>query len=248
MKRLDGRTALVSGGVRNIGRAIALALADEGASVAVCSRTPSPDAESLLGEIRKRGGRALYKVVDVSQEEAVSSFSREIFEAWNTIDVLVNNAAIRRISPIEKLSLAEWREVMGATLDAAFLLARACVPRMAAGRGRIINIGGISAHRGAGTRAHVIASKAGLVGLTKALAIELAERGITSNCVVPGAIDTTRDANSGALPQHPGGFEAPLGRKGRPEEVAAMVVHLASDAGAYITGQTIHVNGGLYLP
>lgn len=248
MKRLDGRTALVSGGVRNIGRAIALALADEGASVAVCSRTQSPDADSLLAEIRKRGARGLYKVADVSKEGDVAAFTQEIFNEWKSIDILVNNAAIRRISPLEELSLAEWREVMGAGLDAAFLLARACVPRMAAGRGRIVNIGGTSAHRGAGTRAHVVASKAGLVGLTKALAIELAGRGITSNCVVPGTIDTTRDANSGALPQHPGGFEAPLGRKGRPEEVAAMVVHLASDAGAYITGQTIHVNGGIYLP
>jgi 3-oxoacyl-[acyl-carrier protein] reductase len=114
--------------------------------------------------------------------------------------------------------------------------------------GRIVNIGGLSAHRGAGQRAHVVASKAGIIGLTKALAIELAERGITVNCVAPGSIDTARDANAGAVPPHPQGFAAPLGRQGRPEEIAAMVAYLASDAAAYITGQTIHVNGGLYLP
>jgi 3-oxoacyl-[acyl-carrier protein] reductase len=145
------------------------------------------------------------------------------------------------------MSLAEWREVMAANLDSAFLCARECLPHMGRG-GRIVNIGGLSAHRGAGQRAHVVASKAGIVGLTKALAIELAERGITVNCVAPGSIDTARDANAGAVPPHPQGFDAPLGRQGRPEEIAAMVAYLASDAGAYITGQTIHVNGGLYLP
>jgi 3-oxoacyl-[acyl-carrier protein] reductase len=245
---LQGRAALVTGGVRNIGRAIALALADAGAAVAVCSRTQSADGESLVSEVRSRGGRALYSVADVSLEADVARFAAETHKAFGSIDILVNNAAVRRLSPIEQMTLAEWREVMGATLDSAFLCARACVPLMARGRGRIVNIGGTSAHRGAGQRAHVVASKAGIVGLTKALAIELAERGITVNCVVPGAIDTTRDANAGAIPPHPQGFDTPVGRQGKPEEIAAMVAYLASDAAAYITGQTIHVNGGLYLP
>jgi 3-oxoacyl-[acyl-carrier protein] reductase len=248
VSRLKGRSALVTGGVRNIGRAIALALAGEGAAVAVCSRTHSADGESLVSEIRKGGGRALYSVADVSVESQVAILVDEASKAFGSLDILVNNAAIRRLSPIEKMTLAEWREVMGANLDSAFLCARACVPHMRRGQGRIINIGGLSAHRGAGNRAHVVASKAGVVGFTKALAIELAERGITSNCVVPGPIATARDANAGVVPPHPQGFDTPVGRHGKPEEIAAMVVHLASDAGAYITGQTIHVNGGLYLP
>jgi 3-oxoacyl-[acyl-carrier protein] reductase len=245
---LEGRAALVTGGVRNIGRAIALALADAGAAVAVCSRTQSADGESLVSEIRSRGGRALYCVADVSLEADATRFAAETHRAFGRIDILVNNAAIRRLSPIEQMTLAEWREVMGATLDSAFLCARACVPHMTRGCGRIVSIGGTSAHRGAGQRAHVVASKAGIVGLTKALAVELAGRGITVNCVVPGVIDTARDANAGAIPPHPQGFDAPLGRRGKPEEVAAMVAYLASDAAAYVTGQTIHVNGGLYLP
>jgi 3-oxoacyl-[acyl-carrier protein] reductase len=244
---LQGRAALVTGGVRNIGRAIALALADAGAAVAVCSRSQSADGESVVSEIRSRGGRALYSVADVSLEADVARFAEEARKAFGGIDILVNNAAVRRLSPIERMTLAEWREVMGATLDSAFLCARACVPLMARGRGRIVNIGGLSAHRGAEQRAHVVASKAGILGLTKALAIELAGRGITVNCVVPGAIDTVRDANSAIAP-HPQGFDSPIGRRGKPEEIAAMVAYLASDAAAYITGQTIHVNGGLYLP
>ena len=148
-----------------------------------------------------------------------------------------------RVACVQMTSRAD----KAANLDSAFLCARACLPHM--GRGaRIINIGGLSAHRGAGQRAHVVASKAGIVGLTKALAIELADRGITVNCVVPGSIDTTRDANAGAIPPHPQGFESPVGRQGRPDEIAAMVVYLAGERAAYITGQTIHVNGGLYLP
>ena len=245
---LAGRVAVVTGGVRNIGRAIALALVDAGAAVAVCSRSASPEAESLLAEARSRGGKAWHAVADVAQETDVARLVEGAAKALGGIDILVNNASIRRLSPIEKLSLAEWREVMGANLDSAFLCARACVPRMKPQRGRIVNIGRLSGHRGAGERAHVVSSKAGIVGLTKALAIELAGRSITVNCVVPGAIDTERGADAGAIPPHPQGFNSPLGRRGRPDEIAAMVTYLASDAAAYVTGQTLHVNGGLYLP
>jgi 3-oxoacyl-[acyl-carrier protein] reductase len=244
---MSARVALVTGSVRNIGRAIALGLAADGAAVVVHSKTVAPAGEQLVSEIREKGGRAIYCAADVSVEAEVARLVGEATKAFGRIDVLVNNAAIRRLSPIERMTLAEWREVMGANLDSAFLCARACLPHMGRG-GRIINIGGLSAHRGAGQRAHVVASKAGIVGLTKALAIELAERGITVNCVVPGSIDTTRDANAGAIPPHPQGFDAPVGRQGRPEEIAAMVAYLAGERAAYVTGQTIHVNGGLYLP
>ena len=244
---LAGRVAIVTGGVRNIGRAIALLLAEQGAAIAVCSRKTSEEGESLVSEIRSRGGKALCTVADVSKEDDVAQFVRKAREALGGVDILVNNASIRRLSPIEKMTLAEWREVMATNLDAAFLCARACVPLMQQKTGRIINIGGLSAHRGAGNRAHVVSSKAALIGFTKALAIELADRGITVNCVVPGAIETVRGADAGAVPPHPQGFESPLGRKGRPEEVASMVAYLAGDGAAYVTGQTLHVNGGLYL-
>jgi 3-oxoacyl-[acyl-carrier protein] reductase len=242
---LTGRVAVVTGGVRNIGRAIAVMLAEQGASVALCSRRRAEDVETLLAEL---GSRAYYETADVSREEDVARFVANAAKKLGGVDILVNNASIRRLSPIEKMTLAEWREVMAANLDAAFLCARACVPLMREKTGRIVNIGGLSAHRGAGNRSHVVSSKAALIGFTKALSVELAGRGITVNCVVPGTIDTVRGADAGAVPPHPGGFDSPLGRKGRPEEVAAMVAYLASDAAAYVTGQTLHVNGGLYLP
>lgn len=247
-RALEGRVAVVTGGVRNIGRAISLALAEQGAAVAVCSRKQSEDGETLVAEIRSRGGKALCAVADVSKEDDVARFVSQSREAMGGVDILVNNASIRRLSPIEEMTLAEWREVMAANLDAAFLCARACVPLMKPHRGRIVNIGGLSAHRGAGNRSHVVSSKAALIGFTKALAIELADRSITVNCVVPGAIETVRGADAGAVPPHPQGFESPLGRKGRPEEIAAAVAYLAGDSAAYVTGQTLHVNGGLYLP
>jgi 3-oxoacyl-[acyl-carrier protein] reductase len=240
-RALDGRVAIVTGGVRNIGRAIALALAEQGAAVAVCSRKPDADVESIRSQV------AYYEGADVSREEDVARFVGNVAKRLGGVDILVNNASIRRLSPIEKMPLAEWREVMAANLDSAFLCVRACVPLMKSNRGRIVNIGGLSAHRGAGNRAHVVSSKAALIGLTKALAIELADRGITVNCVVPGAIETVRGADAGAVPPHPQGFQSPLGRKGRPEEVAAAVTYLSSDAASYVTGQTLHVNGGLYL-
>ena len=245
---LSGRVAVVTGSVRNIGRAIALGLAEEGAALVVNSRTASADGKSLCTEISKRGGRAIYVVADVSIEDDVARLVREAAAEFGRIDILVNNAAVRRLAPLAELSLAEWRDVMAVILDGAFLCAKACLPHMGSGHGRIINIGGLSAHRGAGNRAHIVAAKAGLLGLTKALAIELAERGITVNCVVPGPIATVRDENAGALPPHPGGFQTPVGRMGKPEEIAAMVCLLASDASAFTTGQTIHVNGGLYFP
>jgi 3-oxoacyl-[acyl-carrier protein] reductase len=182
--------------------------------VALCSRRRAEDVETLLAEL---GSRAYYETADVSREEDVARFVANAAKKLGGVDILVNNASIRRLSPIEKMTLAEWREVMAANLDAAFLCARACVPLMREKTGRIVNIGGLSAHRGAGNRSHVVSSKAALIGFTKALSVELAGRGITVNCVVPGTIDTVRGADAGAVPPHPGGFDSPLGRKGRPE-------------------------------
>ena len=188
-------------------------------------------------------------MADVADPAAVTAMAEAAMAAFGRIDILVTNAALRRQQPFETMTLAQWREILEVILDGSFLCARACIGRMiAGGGGTIVNIGGLSAHAGAQARAHVVAAKAGIVGLTKALAIEFADRGIRANCVVPGTIDTQRGPTAEAPHPHPGGGRAPLGRLGRPEEVAAMVRYLCRPESAYMTGQTLHVNGGRYLP
>ncbi len=244
---LDGRVAVVTGSGRNIGREIALALAEDGARVVVNARSSREEVEDVAAAIRKDGGEALAVLADVSDPEQVDRLIAETIKAYGRLDVLVNNAAIRREAPIAEIGLAQWREVMTSILDASFLCARAAAGVMTEG-GRIINIGGLSAHTGAINRVHVVAAKAGLVGLTKALAMELAPRGITANLVSPGRIATDRSKTGVAHPTHHSQHNSPLGREGTPEDVAAMVRHLAGPGGSYITGQTLHVNGGIYLP
>lgn len=244
---LEGKTAIVTGSARNIGRAIALALAADGARVAVNARSSRAEIEAVVGEIRQQGGEATAVLADVTDSDQVDAMFAEVMRAFGRVDVLVNNAAIRREAPIADISLADWREVLSSILDASFLCARAAAAVMGEG-GRIINIGGLSAHAGAADRVHVVTAKAGLVGLTKALAIELAPRGITANLVAPGRIATDRRASGGAQPSHHAHHKSPLGLEGSPEDVAAMVLHLSGPAGRYVTGQTIHVNGGIYLP
>ena len=246
-RALAGKVAVVTGASRNIGRAIALALAGEGAAVVVNAVTGAAEAKAVAEEIIAAGGRAFDHLADVRDESAVNAMVEAAVEAFGSIDILVNNAAVRREKPIGELTFAEWREITGVILDGAFLCAKACVPHMiAAGGGAIVNIGGVAAHRGVKNRVHVIAAKAGIVGLTKALAAELAEHGITANCVAPGLIDTARGATAGKQASF---SEAPLiGRLGRPEEIAAMVRYLCLPDARYMTGQTIHVSGGLYLP
>ncbi len=166
---------------------------------------------------------------------------------FGRIDILVNNAAIRREAPLNNLDFAQWREVMGTILDGSFLCVKAISPHMAAaGGGSIVNIGGVSAHTGAKNRVHVITAKSGLIGFTRALAHDLAGDGITVNCIVPGLIDTARDPSK-ALPSHHQVNRTLVGRLGGPEEVAAAVCYLVGPNARYITGQTMHVNGGAYL-
>ncbi len=241
--------AIVTGGSRNIGRAIALRLAAGGAAVVVVGRSDAAAARAVAEEITAAGGRSLARLADVGDEQAVSALIDTVVEEYGRIDILVNNAALRKPQALESMTLAEWREIMNVILDGAFLCARHCLPHMLANEGgTIVNIGGLSGHAGGKERAHVIAAKAGVVGLTKALAIEFASRGIRANCVVPGLIDTVRGATAQAPHSHPGGEATPLGRLGQPEEVAAMVYTLCLPESAYITGQTIHINGGTYLP
>jgi 3-oxoacyl-[acyl-carrier protein] reductase len=250
MRELDGRVALVTGAARNIGRAIALDLADAGAAVAVAARADKDGAEETARRIEERGGSALVLLADVTNEADVARMTERALERFGRLDILVNNAAVRREVAFEAMSLAEWRDVLAVTLDGAFLCSRAAVrPLAAGGAGAIVNIGGLTAYTGARHRAHVVAAKAGLDGLTKALAQELADRGITVNLVAPGLIDTVRGGPSApGEPEHHKRHATLVGRRGRPEEVAATVRHLAGPRGRYLTGQTVHVNGGAFLP
>ena len=244
---LKGRVALVTGAGRNIGRAIALALAEAGASVAVNGRSNRAEVDAVAAEIEARGGKAFAVLADVSDEGAVDGMIDAAVRRLGRLDILVNNAAVRPEKRFESLSFADWRDVHSVILDGAFLTVKAGLPHLKASRsGAIVNIGGMSAHTGAKDRAHVLAAKAGLIGFTRGLAHDLAGFGITANCVVPGLVDTVRAAGA-RPPQHHQSSKTLAGRFGTPEEIAAAVRFLAGPEARYVTGQSFHVNGGAYL-
>jgi 3-oxoacyl-[acyl-carrier protein] reductase len=246
---LGGRVALVTGAVRRIGRAIALALAGDGAAIVINTRRSRAEAEAVAAEIENRGGQALVHLADVTDEAAVQAMVEAALARFGRLDILINNAADRQQTPLTEISLEQWRHITGTIVDGAFLCARACLPAMiAGGGGTVVSIGGVSAHTGAHDRAHVITAKAALVGLTKAIAVEFADRGVTANCVVPGKIGGKRSSTAGESPAMGGGAQPIVGRTGTPEDVAAVVRQLCLPAGRYVTGQTIHVSGGMYLP
>jgi len=239
MQELQGRVALVTGAGRNIGRAIALALADAGAAVTVNAKNSTNEVQQVCSEVMASGGQALPFLADVTDEAAVRRMVAATLERFGRLDILVNNAAVRTVEPLEAIDARRWREVTGVILDGAWFCARACLDALKKSEaGTIVNIGGLSAHTGAAGRPHVVAAKAGLVGLTRALAHDLAPHQITVNCVVPGLIETVRSSPSA---NHK---ESPLGRRGKSEEVAAAVRFLAGPGARYITGQTLHVSGG----
>jgi 3-oxoacyl-[acyl-carrier protein] reductase len=243
---LEGTVAIVTGSSRNIGRALAMALANAGAAIIVNAKSSRGEAETVAREIEANGGRSFVHLADVTDPGAVKGMVEAAVGAFDRLDILVNNAALRRDAPIAEVTFEDWRAVLSSILDAAFLCSQACIPHLAKhGRGSIVNIGGVAGHVGVAHRPHVAAAKSGLVGLTKALAAELAAERITVNCIAPGYIETSR---KGHLPAHFRERPVPLGRPGQPEEIAAMVCHLCGDSGRFITGQTIHLNGGWYMP
>ena len=249
MKELEGRVALVTGAARNIGRAIALDLASGGAKVLVSAQSDKAGLDETVAAITAAGGTAHAILADVTNEDQVAAMVKSALDRFGRLDILVNNAAVRGETPLAEMTLSEWRRVVAVTLEGPFLCARAALPHLiASGQGSIINIGGLTGYTGAKNRVHVVSAKAGLDGMTKALAHELAEHAITVNLVSPGLIDTVRGKHNPTTPDHHRRHETLLGRRGRPEEVAAMVRHLAGPNGRFITGQTIHVNGGVYLP
>ena len=242
---LSGQVAIVTGAGRNIGRVIALQLAQAGAAVVVNARSNKAEADAVVADIEAAGGKAVAVIGDIADAQTAAALADAALKNFGRIDILVNNAALRREKPIDVMTYADWREVMSTTLDSAFHCVSACLPAMKKNGGTIINIGGMSAHIGSAHRAHVMAAKAGLVGFTRGLAHDLAADRITANCVVPGAIDTARPGSS-PTPAHHLTHGTITGERGKPDDVAAMVRFLAGPGGRYVTGQTIHINGGAY--
>ena len=242
MPDLSGRTALVTGASRGIGRAIALALAAEGADVAVNFRAAAEMANDVVRDIQAAGRRAVPIQADVSQASDVERLVREARDALGPIDILVNNAGIIRTQPFESISERDWDDLMSANLKSCFLVTQATLPDMRArGWGRIINLSSVAAQMGGVVGPHYAASKAGILGMTRFYARRLAGEGITVNAIAPALIDTDMvSSNPNATPDL-----IPVGRFGAVDEVARVAVMLACNA--YITGQTINVNGGWYL-
>jgi 3-oxoacyl-[acyl-carrier protein] reductase len=247
MKELNGKVAIVTGAGRNIGRAIALTLAEGGASIVVNARNNRAEAESVAREIESAGGKAQIHIGDVADANAVQALADTAAQQFGRIDILVNNAALRREKPFAEMDYAAWREILDVTLDGTFHCVKACLPALRQSKaGAIVNIGGLSAHTGAKNRAHVVTAKAGIIGFTRALAHDLADDGITVNCVVPGLIGTPRPRDK-PEPAHHLTHQTISGERGRPEDVAAMVRFLCGPGARYVNGQAIHANGGAYL-
>ena len=243
---LQGRVAFVSGAGKNIGRAIALTLAQDGAAVIVNGRKDKDAVDAVVREIEGAGGKALAAMGDVSDPQGGARLEAA-GEKMGGVDILVSNAGLRRQTRFLDMSYEEWREIMGVALDGAFLLGKAFIPQMVAkGKGgAFVAVSGVSTHVGTPNRCHVSASKSGLEGLMRALAVELAPHKITCNALAPGAIDTARGAAAGPRPVE--NRPIPLKRFGTVDEIAAMVRLMVGPQGSFITGQTIHVNGGEFL-
>lgn len=248
-KPLAGKVAIVTGAGKNIGKSIAELLAADGAAVVVNGRGDRAIIEETAKELRTAGGRAMPYLADVSKPDAVASMVEAAVKEFGGLDIAVNNAGLRRQTPFLQMSLEEWHEILSVALDGAFILFKAAAPEMIKrGGGTIIGLSGISHHAGSRGRVHVNASKAGLEGFIRGLAMELGPHKITANCIAPGSIDTVRGPSAGG----PGGrgsisHDIPLGRRGEPREIAAMVRFLCGPDGRYVTGQTIHVNGGMFF-
>ena len=245
MKRLEGKTALVTGSGRNIGRAIILKLAEDGANVVVNARTNKEEAEAVAAEARALGVVALPFVADVSERQQVTSMFAAAAEQFGGVDILVSNAAIRPRKPFTELTYADWEWVRGVVLDGAFHVAHAAVPDMVKnGYGRIVFFTGDGAFTGTATRSHVSAAKMGVIGLARGLASEFAPKNIRVNVISPGRIDTSRDM--AWYPQ--GGMtdtsDIPVGRLGSVDDIAAATMFLINDDCGFMSGQTLHVNGG----
>ena len=246
---LTGKSALVTGGARGIGRACCLMLARAGASVAVNYRVETPSANLLVEELEALGCDAFALAADVSQRTEAEMLVDETVSRFGRLDILVNNAGIWKGAPIDEMSDGEWDEMIAINLTGTFNVIRAAVPAMKEARsGRIINISSTAGQRGEAFHSHYAATKGGVISLTKSLATELAPFGILVNCVAPGwtVTDMTRDDLIGARRESIL-QTIPLGRAATPEEIAGAVVYLASELATFVTGEVLNVNGGAVL-
>ena len=242
--RFKDKIVMVTGGAAGIGRVTAEAFAREGAKLAICDVNP----ETGEAAAKSLGAEASFEKVDVANETAVSEWTDQVVKRYGRIDVLVNNAGITRDALLLRMKAADWDLVMNVNLKGAFLCSRAVVRYMAQQRsGRIVNVASVVGVVGNAGQANYVASKAGLIGLTKTVAREFAARGITVNAVAPGFIETQMTAVLSEKVKEGFLSQIPLGRAGTPEEVAGAVTFLASDQAAYLTGQVLHVSGGMYM-
>lgn len=245
---LDGQVAIVTGSAKNIGRAINLALAEAGAKVVVNAHTSADEAHALAAEIEAAGGAAMACIADIRDPQAVHAMVDAAVERFGGINIVINNASLRQLAPLEEMTLEKWRAIMAVTVEGAVNTVVAALPHLrTCGTGSVINISGVASQAGVRDRLHAATANAALEGMARSLAHELAPFGVTANAVSPGLIDTVRGASAGQLPPNMQQAANLLGRKGRPEEIAALVCALCGPAGRYVTGQTICANGGLYL-
>lgn len=247
MFNLKGKVALITGASQGIGRDVAVALAEAGAKIAAAARNEEKLA-TLVEEISGKGGEALAVKMDVADAEQIKAGFKQVLEKFGRLDILINNAAITRDGLAMRMKQTDWDAVIGTNLTGAHLcIQQALPPMMKARAGRIINVSSVVAQSGNAGQANYVAAKAGLIGLTKAIAIEIASRNITVNAVAPGFIETPM---TGVLPDQVKEelkTRIPLGRMGAPRDIAAAIVFLASDEAGYITGHVLNVNGGMHL-
>jgi len=244
---ISGRVALVTGASQGIGRSCALKLASTGATVALAARNQEKLNE-LVREISGAGGKAATFTVDVSDEAQIKSACRAVIHQFGKIDILVNNAGITRDQLVMRMKRSDWDAVLSTNLTSAYLCIQEVIGSMLKQRwGRIINIASVFGQMGQAGQANYAASKAGLIGLTMAIAREVGSRTITCNAVAPGLIETAMTAGLGAEFKQNAVKQIPLGRVGSPEDVAHAVAYLASEEASYITGHVLNVNGGLLM-
>jgi len=244
-QELKGRVAVITGAGRSIGKAMALELASAGCAVVVNVRSNKTEAEAVVAEIQKAGGKAIAALADVIDAPAVERMAAAALKQFGRIDYLINNAALRQEKHIEHMTYEDWRHIIGVVLDGAFHCVKACLePIKASGAGSIINVGGLTGAMGAPDRAHVVTAKAGLAGFTRALAMELAPHKVTVNTLVPAMLAKPDKPNE--IPAHP--IYRPLvGRAAWPSDFAPAARFLVGPGARYITGQTINVNGGTFF-